>query len=258
MTLYRDEPVPAMKRLTRSLMLAGVLCCGAGLVTPLGAQSAMPGAPALATLSSADSPPPAYDAFLDAARLAEARIEYAQAHSWKRRLPSFNLYASLATRGVAFPAITAEGFDPLYAALQRWPGDTWGLTVTWRLDQLLDRRARARTAASLATAQARLQATRARLDAERDEKTRQAQADSLYAAFRLKALADNLRRAREEHAILLDLLHLVRLRFDDGEAEYEAVQRARLAVLAKEGEIARLYSEGGTLRMARGLRVAGQ
>ena len=63
-----------------------------------------------------------------------------RAVSWHRRWrPKVDFFGSISARGYAFPAIGSQGYDPAHAAIAQWPGDTWGVTISWSLDQLLDR-----------------------------------------------------------------------------------------------------------------------
>ena len=182
-------------------------------------------------------------AHLENARVEEARLAYEQARSWKRLLPSVNLHAALSTHGHVFPAVSSQGYDPAYAAVQQWPGDTWGLSVSWRLDQLIDTRARKNAEAAYHTALLQRDVALARIEEEQHEAQRQHHADSLAARLRLDALADELRLALEEQSILQDLLRLARLRYESAEITYEALQRARLALLAKDAEVNRMRHE---------------
>ena len=75
---------------------------------------------------------------IEEARLRAARVELRQVTGWRALAPELQLFVSVSTRGQLFAPVSYDGYDPLYAALQRWPGDTWGVTLSWNLDQLLD------------------------------------------------------------------------------------------------------------------------
>lgn len=251
--------LPAVPLLVAACLLAG-LCPAARAQVP----APYPDTSLHSTRVPRHSTPPTFDThhatrttlptalvLLEHARVDAARLAYRQARSWKRLLPNVNVHASLSTRGHVFPALSSIGYDPAYAALQQWPGDTWGVSVSWRLDQLMDTRARETAEAAYHTALRARDVALARLEAEARAHREQRQADSLEAALRLAALADEMRLAQEERAILADLLRLARLRYEAAEIPYETLQRARLALLAKEAQLVRLEHE--KVRLEHGL-----
>lgn len=231
------------------ILLACVLAGAAGPGTPLGAhaQTDTTEAAAHALLLPPLTLYPSPFTLLENARVEQARRAYQQARSWKRLLPSVNLHAALSTRGHVFPAVSAQGYDPAYAALQKWPGDAWGLSISWRLDQVLDTRAKENAEAAYRTARLQRDVAIARLVEEHQKARQERRADSLATALHLQALADEERLALEEQSILVDLLRLARMRYESAEITYEALQRARLAVLAKDAEINRLRHERARL-----------
>jgi hypothetical protein len=181
-----------------------------------------------------------------ALRVEEARLRLARQElgelAWFRRLrPRVDLFVSASMRGLAFPSISSQGYDPTYAAIARWPGDTWGVTASWSLDQLLDRRPLHRARAAVAVAEARVELHHARHAereaAERERRLARAEreaeahhrADLAARTLRIEAgfLARRLDAQRE-------LLRLAEMKYDQGEADYESVARQRLAVLAAE------------------------
>ena len=185
---------------------------------------------------------------VERARLALARSELRAVTGWRRWRPSADLFMSVSTRGVAFPSISSQGYDPAYAAIARWPGDTWGLTLSWSIDQVLDRRPVSRARSAVTVAQARIDLYQARREqsqardrqravarAERQARERRRQADQrrradlVAAQLRIEAnfLARRLDAQRE-------LLRLAQLTYGQGETDYPALARARLAVLAAE------------------------
>ena len=178
---------------------------------------------------------------IETARLDLARSEAHAVSGWRRLRPQLDLYASFATRGLAFPSISSQGYDPVYAAIARWPGDSWGLTLSWNVDQVLDRRPAQRARAAVRVAEGRIALhharedqrraaahTRALADARR-EAERQRRADALATQLRVEAgfLARRLGAQRE-------LLRLAEMTYEQGESDYAALARARLAVLAAE------------------------
>jgi hypothetical protein len=215
--------------------------------TPLAPDADPFAALALAT----DTSDAAFDAQLriEQARLALARSERRAVTGWRHWRPQLDLFLSLSTRGVAFPAVSSQGYDPTYAALARWPGDTWGVTASWSLDQLLDRRPVQRADAAIALAEARISLHHARREqreaaarervlarAERDAQQRrdeQARTDAARALLRVEAgfLARRLDLQRE-------LLRLAVMTYEQGETDYQALTRQRAATLAAEHAVA--------------------
>ena len=178
---------------------------------------------------------------VEQARLTLARHELREATHWTRLRPQIDLYVSVSTRGLAFPSISTQGYDPAYAAIARWPGDSWGLTASWTLDQVLDRRPAHRARAAVAVAEARISLHHARQDARREREATRALA---------QAERDRERRRRAEAAASLlrseagflarridaerELLRLAEMTYEQGETDYAHLARHRLAVLSAE------------------------
>jgi hypothetical protein len=175
------------------------------------------------------------------ARLALARSELRQATHWSRLRPQVDLYLSVSTRGLAFPSISSQGYDPAYAAIARWPGDSWGLTVSWTLDQLIDRRPAHRARAAVAVAEARVDLHHARLEARRDRDAARALAQAQRdredrrrteaAAALLRSEAGFLARRLDAER---ELLRLAEMTYEQGETDFAHLARRRLAVLSAE------------------------
>ncbi len=231
-----------------SLALAALVA----LAAPLAAQDAPPGDDPLSgdplsqLLLAADTSSAALR--IEQARLALAIDEHAAVSGWRRWRPGLDLFVSVSTRGLAFPSLSARGYDPAAAAIARWPGDTWGLTLSWSVDQVLDRRSVQRAHAAVALAEARIDlhharrrqqesrdreraVARARRDADR-------QAREARERQRARLVADQLRLDDAFLARRLDaqreLLRLAELTYRQGESDYAALARQRLAVLAAE------------------------
>lgn len=178
---------------------------------------------------------------IETARLDLARDEARAVTGWRRLRPQVSAYVSVSTRGLAFPSISSQGYDPVYASIARWPGDSWGLTASWSLDQLLDRRPAQRAQASVQVAQGRIALHHARREQrqaatrERDladakrEADRQRRADALTAQLRVEA--DFLSRRLDAQR---ELLRLAEMTYDQGESDYVSLARQRLAVLSAE------------------------
>ena len=242
---------------TARLALAALCLLGAHALSaqPVDAGLVPDAGAALAAL--ADTSGAAFDATLrvEGARLDLARDEARAASGWRRLRPRVDLYVSVATRGLAFPSISSQGYDPAYAAIARWPGDSWGLTASWSLDQVLDRRPAQRARAAVRVAQARIDLHHARRDQRRADAQvraladarrdadRQRRADALTAQLRVEAgfLARRLDAQRE-------LLRLAEMTYEQGEADYAALARQRLAVLAAEHAVASNEARLGALR----------
>ncbi|MEL6616462.1 MAG: hypothetical protein AAFQ43_12040 [Bacteroidota bacterium] len=175
---------------------------------------------------------------VEVARLALARADLRAATGWQRLRPRVDLYVSVSTRGLAFPSVSTEGYDPVYAALARWPGDSWGVTASWTLDQLLDRGPARRARAGVAIAEARVdlhdarrrqreahsrerELAQARRQAERQERTQAARA----------LLAADAPFLRQRLAAQRELLRLAELSYEQGDVGYTHLARQRLAVL---------------------------
>lgn len=185
---------------------------------------------------------------VELARLGLARTELAAVSSWQSWRPSAHFFASLSSRGLVFPSVSAQGYDPAYAAISRWPGDTWGVTVSWSLDQVLDRRPLRRARAAVEVAEARADAYRARREQQQARAREQALARAERDADRREREADRLRRAalaaaqlRIEAGFLArrldaqrELLRLAEITYGQGQTDYPTLARARLAVLAAE------------------------
>lgn len=182
---------------------------------------------------------------LEHVRLDLARHELRAVSGWRRLRPQLDLFLSVSTRGLAFPSISSQGYDPAYAAISRWPGDTWGVTLSWTVDQVLDRRPVHRARAAVALAEARIALTHARREqheaarrerllarAERDALTRR-RADLAAAQLRIEAafLTRRLDAQRE-------LLRLAQMTYDQGESDFSALARQRLATLSAEHALA--------------------
>ena len=189
---------------------------------------------------------------IETARLDLARAEVRDATGWRRLRPQIGLHASVSTRGLAFPSVSSQGYDPVYAAVARWPGDSWGLTASWSLDQLLDRRPARRARAAVAVAEGRVALLHARRE-QRDAAAHvRALAQARRDADRQRRDADRRRRAQAAHALLAsdagflarrldaqrELLRLAEMTYDQGGADYADLARARLAVLDAERAVA--------------------
>ena len=178
---------------------------------------------------------------VETARLDLAKSEL-RAVSWMRRLrPKVDFFGSVSARGYAFPAISSQGYDPAHAAIAKWPGDTWGVTVSWSLDQLLDRQPLHRARADVRIAEARI-----RVAAARREQQATAQRDRLIAEQkrageerrRSALVAAQLRIQREYLSRKLDahteLLRLAEMQYEQGELDFTSLAQARLSVLSAE------------------------
>lgn len=171
-------------------------------------------------------------------RLTLARQELTAATGWRRLRPQLDLFMSVSTRGVAFPSISTRGYDPAYAAIARWPGDTWGLTLSWSLDQLLDRRPAHRARAAVALAEARI----AHAEERRTTQAERAALEAADTARRARLTADLLRLETtflaERLAAEEDLLRLASLTYEQGTSSYAALSRQRLATLSARHALA--------------------
>ena len=238
-------------RLATLALLAALAASGAAAQAPPGlddpaSEDGSPDDPLAALSALADTS----DAGLrvERARLSLARRELQAVAGWRRLRPAADFFVSLSTRGLAFPSISSQGYDPAYAAIARWPGDTWGVTLSWSIDQVLDRRPVHRARGAVEVAQARIDVYQARREQrqaqareraiaraereaeQRERKAEQARRASLVAA-QLRIEADFLARrlgAQQE------LLRLAQIKYDQSEIDYEALARSRLAVLSAE------------------------
>ena len=175
---------------------------------------------------------------LEHARLTRARTERAEASGWRRLRPRLDLYASLSTRGLAFPSVSSRGYDPAYAAVARWPGDTWGVTLSWSLDQLLDRAPAAQARTAVAVAEARIALAHTRHEEARrraEQRARERAALALREAERLHAERGFLERTL---GLQRELLRLAELEYEQGETGHAALVRQRLATLGAERALA--------------------
>ena len=210
--------------------------------------------PADALTSATDTSRAASDAALriETARLTLARSELRAATHWSRLRPQIDLYVSVSTRGLAFPSISTQGYDPAYAAIARWPGDSWGVTASWTLDKLLDRAPAHRARAAVQVAEGRIALHHARQEQREAAARERAIADARREADRQRREADQRRRAQATRALLSadagflqerldaqrELLRLAEMTYEQGEADYAALARARLAVLDAERAVA--------------------
>ena len=185
---------------------------------------------------------------IEQARLALAEAELRAVTGWRRWRPSADVFLSVSTRGLAFKPISSQGYDPQYAQIASWPGDTWGVTLAWSLDQLLDRRPIDRARGAVTVAQARIDLHHARRErqqaqararviarAERQARDRQRQAEGRrradLAAAQLRIEAGFLARRVEAQQ---ELTRLAQMKYDQGELGYEGLARQRLALLTAE------------------------
>ncbi len=199
---------------------------------------------------------------IEQARLDLARLELRSASGFSRLRPQLDFFLSVSTRGLAFPSISSQGYDPAYAAIARWPGDTWGVTASWSLEQLLDRRPvqRARNAVAVAEARIDLHHARrerqeaqarerliARAEREADEREREAEQRrrAELAAVQLRIEADYLARRVEAQR---ELLRLAEMKYEQGDLDYEGLARGRLALLSAEHAQATNAARLATLR----------
>jgi len=186
-------------------------------------------------------------------RVEHARLDLAQSElravtGWRRWRPAADFFVSMSTRGLAFPSISSQGYDPAYAAIARWPGDTWGVTLSWSIDQVLDRRPVDRARNAVTVAEARIDLYHARREqreaqerervldrAERAAQRRQREADQKrradLVAQQLRIEADYLARRLEAQR---ELLRLAEMKYDQSEIDYESLARSRLSVLSAE------------------------
>ena len=202
--------------------------------------------------------------------VAVARDAARAATSWRRLLPKVRAFASASARGFVFtPADPSGGLDPYAAALARWPGDTWGLTLSWDLDQALDDRTRRAARGAVALAEARRALTRARVvEAEREGVRRAAERAAAEAA---RAATDRRRRADEaaaldrraaalvvqrpfadaERAARHDLTRAAELAHRMGTGAFADLVRARLALLDADRALARLDADAADVAARR-------
>ena len=178
---------------------------------------------------------------IEHARLDLARGEVRAETGWRRWRPDLGLYVSLATRGLAFPSVSSQGYDPVYAAIARWPGDSWGLTLSWNVDQVLDRRPADRARAAVTVAEGRIALHHARQDQRRADARSRALAQARRDADRQRRVGALSAQLQVEAGFLArrldaqrELLRLAEMTYRQGESDYAALARQRLAVLAAE------------------------
>ena len=185
---------------------------------------------------------------VERARLNLAQSELRAVTGWRRWRPAADFFVSMSTRGLAFPSISSQGYDPAYAAIARWPGDTWGVTLSWSIDQVLDRRPVDRARNAVAVAEARIEVyqarreqqqardrervlARAEREADRRDREVQSQRRADLVAAQLRIEADFLTRRLDAQR---ELLRLAEMKYEQSEIDYEALARSRLAVLSAE------------------------
>ena len=232
----------------RALVAAFVVAVAA----PAGAQGLVPETTDAGDIAALVADTSSAALRIEHARLDLARTELAAAAGWQRWRPTLSTYLSVSSRGIAFPTVGSGGYDPATAALARWPGDTWGLTVSWSPEGLLDRRPVQRARAAVVLAEARVDLVHARRN-EQDARQRERDADRQERdRDRAERLAAARRRADHAAALLQteagflrarlvaqrDLLRLAELTYAQGMLGYEALARQRLAVLAAEHALA--------------------
>ena len=244
-----------MRLVLLTLALLGSAVCHGQEPSPLG------GGDALADLFlAADTSTAALR--IEEARLDLARLELRATSGLARLRPQLDFFLSVSTRGLAFPSISSQGYDPAYAAIARWPGDTWGVTASWSLEQLLDRRPVQRAQNAVAVAEARIDLHHARrerqeaqarerliarAEREADEREREAeqQRRADLAAVQLRIEADYLARRVEAQR---ELLRLAEMKYEQGDLDYEGLARGRLALLSAEHAQATNAARLATLR----------
>ncbi|GAB5520946.1 MAG: hypothetical protein RhofKO_31970 [Rhodothermales bacterium] len=149
---------------------------------------------------------------------------------WRRYLPVVQFTLNARSQNRVFLPLTTTGsaLDPTF---RQWPTDTWALTASWRVDALFDPLPRRRAALATQQAQARLALhdQQAQLVARR---TAERQAKDATQAERTRAhLGALLDLVEAQRRIRADLLVLLEMKYEQGEASFEAVAAERLAVL---------------------------
>ncbi|GAB5550155.1 MAG: hypothetical protein SangKO_099150 [Sandaracinaceae bacterium] len=207
---------------------------------------------------------------VERARLGLAQSELRAVTGWRRLRPAADFFVSMSTRGLAFPSISSQGYDPQYAAIARWPGDTWGVTLSWSIDQILDRRPvdRARNAVDVAHAridlyQARREQrqaqqrerviARAERDAEKRERDEHQRRRADLGAQQLRIEAGYLAQRVEAQQ---ELTRLAQMKYDQGDLDYEGLARQRLALLSAKHAQATNAARLATLDAGGGVDVA--
>ena len=183
-----------------------------------------------------------------ALRLDLAQTELRAVTGWRRWRPAADFFVSMSTRGLAFPSISSQGYDPQYAAIARWPGDTWGVTLSWSVDQLLDRRPVDRARNAVEVAEARIDVYQARRAQQQARERERVIARAERQADERERDAEELRRAelaaqqlRIEAGFLAqrveaqqELTRLAQMKYDQGDLDYEGLARQRLALLSAQ------------------------
>ena len=207
---------------------------------------------------------------VERARLRLAQSELRAVTGWRRWRPAADFFVSMSTRGLAFPSISSQGYDPQYAAIARWPGDTWGVTLSWSIDQVLDRRPVDRALNAVEVAHARIDLyqarreqreaqqrerviARAEREAEERERDEQQRRRADLAAQQLRIEADFLARRVEAQR---ELTRLAQMKYDQGDLDYEGLARQRLALLSAEHAQATNAARLATLDAGGGMDVA--
>ena len=143
---------------------------------------------------------------------------------WSRLIPSLNLSAGFSFRDLVF-------IDPMTAVATYFPRDTYRITLSLSINDILDERRYERACASLEESSAKLGRLRAARAVKHDQEI-----------HRLASIQSDLRFQQEELDLVQKLVRYYELQFEQGEIRFDALLRARLQLLNVRANILRLQN----------------
>jgi outer membrane protein TolC len=143
---------------------------------------------------------------------------------WNRLMPTLNISAGFSFRDLVF-------IDPMTAVATYFPRDTYRITLSLSINDILDERRYERACISLEECSAKLEHLRAARAVKHDQEIR-----------RLASIQSDLRLQQEELDLVQKLVRYYELQFEQGEIRFDTLLRARLQLLNVRASILRLQN----------------
>ena len=156
--------------------------------------------------------------------IEKAEVEVASTDFLHRLLPRLNLTASYGLRDILF-------LDPALGVPYLFPRDSYRLTISFPLSEILDTQKHSLAELSLTRLQVEQRLLHTRLEV-----------DSADRSLKTRALLSERSYALEEVALLSQLLKYHQLMFEEGKEDFDRQTRVRLQVLAARRNLSRLES----------------
>ena len=176
-----------------------------------------------------DLPGPGWGRGADSLEIVLAEIQVRQStlvlsesSIWSRLVPRITLSAGFGMSDVAF-------IDPLSSTTSVLPRDSYRLTLSLSLNDILDFGRKASARVGLDESITRLKQLHSRQAAARSAEHR-----------RMTALIDEIRSLRDELVLVQQLVRYYELQFEQGEIRFDTLLRARLQLLNTKSSVLRL------------------